>query len=298
MLHSKKGRCTVAVIYSIKSILFMIPFQLTPLQLIQFNRDGYLIVERFLSEEETSKLAGIALSDNVIKNNAMDLNDKTGKKTRLTSWYTPGDDAYGLLTRSKRVVAAVDQLLDGEAPVCHFHSKLMQKEPRVGGAWEWHQDYGYWYKNEFLFPDQMISVMIAITEANKQNGCLQVIKGSHKMGRVEHGFSGEQVGASQHYVDLALKTMELLHVELKAGDALFFHSNILHRSEANLSDTARWSLISCYNRESNKAYNERSLSHITPIDVVPDDAFLLKDINAMTNEMDFVGKEHIHKDEN
>ncbi len=276
----------------------MIPFQLTPLQLIQFNRDGYLIVERFLSEEETSKLAGIALSDNVIKNNAMDLNDKTGKKTRLTSWYTPGDDAYGLLTRSKRVVAAVDQLLDGEAPVCHFHSKLMQKEPRVGGAWEWHQDYGYWYKNEFLFPDQMISVMIAITEANKQNGCLQVIKGSHKMGRVEHGFSGEQVGASQHYVDLALKTMELLHVELKAGDALFFHSNILHRSEANLSDTARWSLISCYNRESNKAYNERSLSHITPIDVVPDDAFLLKDINAMTNEMDFVGKEHIHKDEN
>lgn len=276
----------------------MIPFQLTPLQLIQFNRDGYLIVERFLSEEETSKLAGIALSDNVIKSNAMDLNDKTGRKTRLTSWYTPGDDAYGLLTRSKRVVAAVDQLLDGEAPVCHFHSKLMQKEPRVGGAWEWHQDYGYWYKNEFLFPDQMISVMIAITEANKQNGCLQVIKGSHKMGRVEHGFSGEQVGASQHYVGLALKTMELLHVELNAGDALFFHSNILHRSEANLSDTARWSLISCYNRESNKAYNERSLSHITPIDVVPDDAFLLKDINAMTNEMDFVGKEHIHKDEN
>ena len=28
----------------------------------------------------------------------------------------------------------------------------MQKEPKVGGAWEWHQDYGYWYKNEFLFP--------------------------------------------------------------------------------------------------------------------------------------------------
>ncbi len=43
--------------------------------------------------------------------------------------------------------------------------KLMEKEPQVGGAWEWHQDYGYWYKNEFLFPDQMISIMIAITAA-------------------------------------------------------------------------------------------------------------------------------------
>ena len=67
----------------------------------------------------------------------------------------------------------------------------MQKEPKVGGAWEWHQDYGYWYKNEFLFPDQMISVMVAITKANKENGCLQVIKGSHKLGRIEHGFSYE-----------------------------------------------------------------------------------------------------------
>ena len=41
----------------------------------------------------------------------------------------------------------------------------------------------------------MISMMIAITEANKANGCLQVIKGTHKMGRIEHGFAGEQVGA-------------------------------------------------------------------------------------------------------
>ena len=28
-------------------------------------------------------------------------------------------------------------------PVCHYHFKLMKKEPKVGGAWEWHQDYGY-----------------------------------------------------------------------------------------------------------------------------------------------------------
>jgi ectoine hydroxylase-related dioxygenase (phytanoyl-CoA dioxygenase family) len=168
----------------------------------------------------------------------------------------------------------VDLLLDGDTPVCHFHSKLMQKEPRVGGAWEWHQDYGYWYKNEFLFPDQMISVMVAITEATKENGCLQVIGGSHKMGRVEHGFAGDQVGASQHYVNLALKTMPLVYVELKPGDALFFHSNLLHRSAPNLSETARWSLISCYNRQANVGYNEPNGSHTIPVSVVPDEALL------------------------
>ena len=150
----------------------------------------------------------------------------------------------------------------------------MQKEPKVGGAWEWHQDYGYWYKSEFLFPDQLISVMIAITEATKENGCLQVIKGSHKMGRVEHGTVGEQTGASQRYVDLALKTMELVYVELTPGDGLFFHSNILHRSEANLSDKSRWSLISVYNRQSNVPYNEKSTACLVPLVSVSDDSLL------------------------
>jgi len=38
------------------------------------------------------------------------------------------------------MVSSADKLMDGESDVCHFHSKLMQKEPKVGGAWEWHQE--------------------------------------------------------------------------------------------------------------------------------------------------------------
>jgi phytanoyl-CoA hydroxylase len=249
-------------------------FQLTPQQVAAYERDGYLIVRNFLSSSEIEKLYGIATGDDILRKHAFDLNDQSGKKTKLTLWYNPGDDTYGLLTRSKRIIDGVDRLLEGNSPVCHFHSKLMQKEPRVGGAWEWHQDYGYWYKNEFLYPNQMLSVMVAITAATKENGCLQVIGGSHKMGRIEHGFAGEQVGAAQHYVDLALKTMPLVYVELAPGDALFFHSNLLHRSAANLSDTARWSLISCYNRQTNTGYNEPNGSHTTPVSIVPDEALL------------------------
>lgn len=247
---------------------------LSQAQIIQYQQDGYLILRNFFQEEEVKKLYETAIEDNALSKNAINVNDSTGKRSKLSLWYKPGNDVYGLLTRSESFVNAVDKLLDGDAAVCHFHSKLMQKEPRVGGAWEWHQDYGYWYKNEFLFPEQMMSVMVAITEANQENGCLQVIKGSHKMGRVEHGFSGEQVGASQRYVDLALKTMDLVYVALQAGDVLFFHSNLLHRSEANLSDKARWSIISCYNRASNIGYNEPSLSNTIPLEIVPDEALL------------------------
>ncbi len=256
-------------------------FQLTPQQIADYHRDGYLIVKSFLSREEIQKLYVIATGDESLRNHAFDLNDQTGKKTKLTLWYNPGDDPFGLLTRSRRMIESANWMLDGNSPVCHFHSKLMQKEPRVGGAWEWHQDYGYWYKNEFLFPEQMISIMTAITTATKANGCLQVIGGSHKLGRIEHGFAGEQVGASQHYVDLALNIMPLIYVELEPGDALFFHPNLLHRSAANLSDKARWSLISVYNRQANIGYNEPNGSATTPVSVVPDEALLTWDTAAI-----------------
>ena len=269
----------------------MANFNLTAAQVATYHKDGCLVVKDFLSTEEVKKLRDIAFEDGVMRKHAFDLNDQTGKKTKLTLWYKPGNDSFGLLTRSNRMVTSVNELMDGDSPVCHFHSKLMQKEPKVGGAWEWHQDYGYWYKNEFLLPEQMMSVMIAITDANKANGCLQVIKGSHKMGRIEHGFAGEQVGASQHYVDLALKTMELAYVEIKAGDALFFHSNILHRSEANTSDTARWSLISVYNRAANIPYNEPSQSSTIPVDIVPDEALLKWDTGSIDENANFLEKE-------
>jgi len=272
---------------------------LTPKQIEQYNQDGYLIVKGFLNEVEVNKLYQVAIDDTAVSKNAINVNDSSGKRSKLSLWYKPGNDVYGLLTRSQQLVDSVDRLLDKNADgsndgVCHFHSKLMQKEPRVGGAWEWHQDYGYWYKNEFLLPDQMMSVMVAITDANIGNGCLQVIKGSHKMGRVEHGFAGEQVGAAQRYVDLALKTMKLVYVELQAGDVLFFHSNILHRSEANLSDKPRWSMISCYNRASNIGYNDSasSLSSVTPLDVVPNEALLTWDAAGLSEDgADFLLKE-------
>jgi ectoine hydroxylase-related dioxygenase (phytanoyl-CoA dioxygenase family) len=260
-------------------------------QIASFHKDGYLIVKNFISKQAVEKLYTTATADHSMETNSINVTDQTGKNSKLSLWFTPGNDVFGYMTRSEKMVNSVAALLDSDAPVCHFHSKLMQKEPKVGGAWEWHQDYGYWYKNQFMFPDQLLSVMVALTPANKQNGCLQVIKGSHKLGRINHGFAGEQVGADMVMVENALKSMDLVYVEIEPGDALFFHSNILHRSEANLSENARWSIISCYSSQSNLAYNETSTSWKTPIEVVADDAITNWESTSLYHA-DFLKKEN------
>ena len=268
------------------------PFQsLTTAQKADYDRDGFLIVPHFLNQNEADLLYNLAIGDETLRSNAFDLNDQTGKRTKLTLWFTPGEDTFSLLTRSERIVNAVGALL-GKGEVCHFHSKLMQKEPKVGGAWEWHQDYGYWYKNGFLYPDAMISVMFALTEATQQNGCLQVLKGSHKIGRIEHNFAGEQQGADMAFVEEAEKICENVYVELQSGDALFFHSNLLHMSGPNLSDKPRWSIISAYNLSYNKPFREKNKSCITPVKVVPDSAILAGAPKALSEKTDFLHKEN------
>ena len=78
--------------------------------------------------------------------------------------------------------------------------------------------------------------MIAVDAATEENGCMQVLKGSHKLGRINHILSGDQAGADLERVEEAKKRLELVHVTMASGDALFFHSNLLHCSAANNSD--------------------------------------------------------------
>lgn len=261
--------------------------KLTPADQALFNGNGYVLIKGMLKPEEVKKLYDIATHDEVISKKSFDRGDASGLRTKLALWYSLGDDAYSLLARSKRIVEGANLLLEGEA--AHFHSKLMQKEPKVGGAWEWHQDYGYWYRDGFLYP-QMLSVLTALSPSTKENGCLQVIKGSHLVGRIEHGFSGEQVGANQERVDELLKRLELVYVEMEAGDTLFFHSNTLHRSDANLSDAPRWSLISAYNLISNKPYKGNYPSASETIQIVNDETLLKSSSEGIQEDANFLVK--------
>ncbi|NUP98259.1 MAG: phytanoyl-CoA dioxygenase family protein [Armatimonadetes bacterium] len=206
------------------------------------------MVPGLFDAEEMELLLNVGRADDQRMKQVTGRLDAQGGVSKLWLTHDLDEGIYSAFVRSESVVNTMEALLGGE--VYHYHHKMMVKEPYVGGAWEWHQDYGYWYNNGCLFPD-MASCMIAVDRASRENGCLQVIAGSHRMGRIEHGKSGEQTGADQARVDLALEHLELVYCEMEPGTALFFHSNLLHRSDQNRSANPRWTLICCYNRADN-----------------------------------------------
>jgi len=198
--------------------------------------------------------------------------DGEGLGTRISLWNRAGDSVYGMAARCERVVDTAEALI-GE-PVYHFQSKLTAKDPRVGGAWEWHQDYGYWYYNGCLRPD-MLSFMIALDRADRDNGCLQIVKGSHKLGRIDHvSITDKQNGADPARMEEILKRHEVVYCELDPGDAVIFHANALHRSDQNRSDRRRWTFMACYNAISNDTVTRDDDRYYVPLEKVDDGAVL------------------------
>lgn len=245
------------------------PGPLNDEQLAQYRRDGYVLLRKHFDAEEIELLQRAAKEDRELDARASGRADGEGGTVRLSLWNHPGEGIYGMFARCRRIVDAAEQLLGGE--VYHYHSKMVMKDPKVGGAWAWHQDYGYWYQNGVLFP-LLTSVMIAVDQATRENGCLQVIRGSHDMGRVDHVLTGDQAGADMERVNEALKLLELDYCEMNPGDALFFHPNLLHRSDRNTSEKPRWSMICCYNAARNNPYKESHHPQYTPLKKVPDAA--------------------------
>jgi hypothetical protein len=232
---------------------------LTAQEINRWNADGYLLVPQLFTAEEIELLLKIAKSDQEMIGRAAGRKDTQGGVSKLSLRNDLYDDTYSAFVRCHRVVDRMEQLLGDE--IYHFHHKMMLKEPYVGGAWEWHQDYGYWYANSAcLYPD-MGSCLIAIDRATKENGCLQVLRGSHKIGRINHGAIAGQAGAEMERVEAAIKRHELVYCEMEPGTALFFHANTLHRSDQNRSPNSRWSLIGCYNTKHNDPIKDVPTGH-------------------------------------
>jgi hypothetical protein len=242
---------------------------LNELELRDYERDGFVLARRLFDEEEIGLLARAAREDRELDQHSFDRGDGEGGRVRLSLWNHPGDTLYGMFARCESLVDSAEKLLGGE--VYHYHSKMIMKDAKVGGAWTWHQDYGYWYQNGVLAP-LLTSAFIAVDPATRENGCLQVIRGSHQLGRIDHVLTGEQAGADQERVREVLKRMELVHVEMEPGATLFFHCNLLHRSDQNHSEKPRWSMICCYNAARNDPYKESHHPRYTPLHKVPDSA--------------------------
>lgn len=235
----------------------------------EYKTNGYLIVPRLFSMDEIDLLKHAAERE-LGAASILTKADRAGNVVSLAMWDHAQDDIYGMFSRNERVVKNVEILL--KDAVYLYSAKMIMKNAREGGAWEWHQDYGYWYNYGCLVPS-MLSCLIAVDQATRENGCLQVLKGSHVIGRVNHDRINEQTIADPEHVDAARQRFELVYLELDPGDAVFFDCNLLHRSDANKSDRRRWNYIASYNSVENKPYKRvRDYGNYEPLIQVPADA--------------------------
>ncbi|TAJ25668.1 MAG: phytanoyl-CoA dioxygenase family protein [Reyranella sp.] len=246
------------------------PNVLSAAQTAEFNEKGFTYARGLFAPDEIELLTRAMEEDPAVRESILDRRDGEGRSTRIALWNRAGDSVYGLAARTRRMVDTSAALLGG--PVYHFQSKLTAKEPEVGGAWEWHQDYGYWYYNGCLRPD-MLSVMIGLDRTNRDNGCLQIATGSHRLGRIDHTpLSPTQNEVDPKRMPHILEKCPIEYCELEAGDALIFHCNAIHRSDANRSANRRWTLLICYNRTDNDTITKADDRYFVPLDPVDDEA--------------------------
>lgn len=263
---------------------FTADFTVTPDKKAVFDRDGAFLVRGLLDKEEVDLILGV-LENNPVLKQAWDVEDGEGYAARMLLWNQPGDDITGMVARSEKMVNTCEALLGDE--VYHYHTKLMMKQAKTGGKHNWHQDYGYWYKNGCLKPD-MMTVFVAMDKCTKENACIQVVPGTNRCGRIDHVMYAGQTAACKERVDLLLQQPEYprVYVEMEPGDALFFHSNVLHCSDRNESGNRRWAFLIAYNAKSNNPVIEHHHPHYTPLNKVKNEA-----IKTCTAPIDFSQKD-------
>jgi len=237
------------------------PRFLSQAEVDNYDRDGYVLLQDAFSQPEVNAM--IAGIEGSLEKHARVRTDAEGKKTRLAIWHTLTDDIWGAASTAPSLVNNVRILLRQE--VAFFHGKVMLKEAHTGGAWEWHQDYGYWYDQGFLSP-RMLSAFVSLDQATRENGCLSVLRGSHRIGRQNHVRIGSQFGVEPERMALIEPHFERVYCEMDPGSALFFDANLLHTSGPNESDHHRRSFITAYNALGNRQLKEQiSTDEICPV---------------------------------
>lgn len=233
-----------------------------------YDRDGYAYVRSMFSTDDLAPLAD-ALTDGSSPG-AFTVTDSRGGRQELSAWLHLGDDFIGVVPRLRPLVDIAAAVTGG--PVYHWHSKLSWKRPNSASLWDWHQDYAFWADDGVARPD-MCTIAIAIGPVNEANGCMRLVRGSHRLGTIDVVAIGASQGSDPDVVATVLGTHPAELCELESGDVVVFHSNTLHSSGPNGSESPRTMLMMSYNAIANPPSAPRHPGYSPePFDALPPSA--------------------------
>lgn len=210
-----------------------------------FRENGYLVLDRFFSEEEIAPFSDEI--DNIITGKA----DYVPRNDLI---YEPGSEPprvrnafrvhlynpfFMEIARHPKLVPVIEELLD--RPVRLYGSQLFAKPAEVGSVVPLHQDMPYWP----FAPHELLSCWIALDDSTIENGCVRFITGSHKLGVLRHVPSGVQ-GNSLKLEDERIAGWPEFPVEVPRGSCVLHHCLTAHWSEPNRSARPRRGLIMVY----------------------------------------------------
>jgi ectoine hydroxylase len=255
--------------------------KLTPQQLQQFDREGYLFFPSLFTPAEIK-----TLTDEVpalyAQRRPENVREKTGDVVRTNFAAHMYSYPFAKLARHPRMVEPIKHLFGEDVYMHQF--KINGKQAFDGDVWQWHQDYGTWMNDDQMPEARAMNVAIFLDEVNEFNGPLMFIPGSHKQGVLDasHDFSTTSYPLWVISNDNIRKMVEqggIVAPKGPAGSMILFHGCLVHASTSNLSPWNRVSVYLSLCAVSNHIRRFKRPGYIahrdfSPIKCLPDDCLL------------------------
>ena len=247
-------------------------YWLTAEQIETYHKDGYIVLDDVLTETEMATFE--PLYQEFIEGKVSDMGrdfcdmsgpyDRTFEEFQLVNAVLPRKYRAELVGNiyERRAESIARQLIGDE--IALDYDQFLAKRPKKGGAkFAWHQDLGYWPTGT---PDTITTTCsLALDDADPENGCLQVVPGSHlekelRPHRPMLSSTGD-VGDREesHVLTAELKESdEVIHLPVKRGSISVHNEKIVHGSGGNTSERWRRTYIVAH-RSKQTVEHERSI---------------------------------------
>jgi ectoine hydroxylase-related dioxygenase (phytanoyl-CoA dioxygenase family) len=152
------------------------------------------------------------------------------------------DDPFWIrLVSDARLLDLVEPIIGPD--IALFASHYICKPGGDGLPVHWHQDGTYWP----LAPMDVITAWLAVDDTTTENGCMRVIPGSHKCGKIlDHRLNKETEAVLEMEVAGGVDESRAVNVEIPAGGISLHHPLLVHGSNPNRSPRRRCGLTIRY----------------------------------------------------